>query len=191
MKLTGTNRPTTYNHTSLVNPPFKRGSPSTVGKKTCMHASTLRFPTNKPTNGFHPRETPSTKKCTIQLHTRNTKTLHTTPTHTQGGGPVKKSYGGHSVGETPGPIPNPEAKTHSAHGTALARVWESRTPPDNTTREDLPAKTPEGLRHLKQQHHKRTPPGTTRHRNSQGNSRNNNGGQLRTKMIPCLTATPF
>src|SRR5699024_3862294 len=39
-------------------------------------------------------------------------------------------YGGYSVGETPGPIPNPEAKTHSADGTAPGRVWESRTPPD-------------------------------------------------------------
>ena len=35
------------------------------------------------------------------------------------------------MGETPGPIPNPEAKTHSADGTAPGRVWESRTPPDN------------------------------------------------------------
>jgi hypothetical protein len=35
------------------------------------------------------------------------------------------------VGETPGPIPNPEAKTHSADGTAPGRVWESRSPPDN------------------------------------------------------------
>lgn len=32
--------------------------------------------------------------------------------------------------ETPGPIPNPEAKPLSADGTAPARVWESRTPPD-------------------------------------------------------------
>jgi hypothetical protein len=38
------------------------------------------------------------------------------------------------VGETPGPIPNPEAKTHCADGTALGRVWESRSPPDITSR---------------------------------------------------------
>ena len=37
--------------------------------------------------------------------------------------------GGNSGGETPGPIPNPEAKPTSADGTALERVWESRTPP--------------------------------------------------------------
>ena len=35
------------------------------------------------------------------------------------------------MGETPGPIPNPEAKTHSADGTASGRMWESRSPPDN------------------------------------------------------------
>ena len=42
-----------------------------------------------------------------------------------------QSYGGHSEGETPGPIPNPEAKPFSADGTALETGWESRTPPDN------------------------------------------------------------
>ena len=36
------------------------------------------------------------------------------------------------MGETPGPIPNPEAKAHCADGTALVRVWESRSPPDLT-----------------------------------------------------------
>ena len=33
-------------------------------------------------------------------------------------------------GRTPGPIPNPEVKPFSADGTATARLWESRTPPD-------------------------------------------------------------
>lgn len=181
MKLTGTNRPTTYNHTSLVNPSFKRGSPSTVGKKTCMHASTLRFPTNKPTTGFQPPKgnTKHQKTHHTTTYTQHQNTSHHPP-HTRGG-PVKKSYGGHSVGETPGPIPNPEAKTHSAHGTALARVWESRTPPDNTTREDLPAKTPEGLRHLKQHPPTQPPktPGTqARHRASR---------LLGFKLSKCLT----
>ena len=32
--------------------------------------------------------------------------------------------------ETPGLIPNPEAKPHSADGTAHGSVWESRTPPN-------------------------------------------------------------
>ena len=39
-------------------------------------------------------------------------------------------FGGHSVGETPGSIPNPVAKPDCADGTALGRVWESRTPPN-------------------------------------------------------------
>ena len=36
-----------------------------------------------------------------------------------------------SGGETPGPIPNPEAKPANADGTAPGRVWESRKPPTN------------------------------------------------------------
>ena len=38
--------------------------------------------------------------------------------------------GGHSCEETPGPIPNPEAKLIRADGTALGRVWESRSLPN-------------------------------------------------------------
>ena len=34
-----------------------------------------------------------------------------------------------SGGETPGPIPNPEAKPTRADGTAPGRVWESKLPP--------------------------------------------------------------
>ena len=40
------------------------------------------------------------------------------------------SFGGHSEGETPGSIPNPEVKPFSADGTARETVWESRTPPN-------------------------------------------------------------
>jgi hypothetical protein len=43
---------------------------------------------------------------------------------------VSQSYGGYSARETPGPIPNPEAKPGSADGTAVEGLWESRTPPD-------------------------------------------------------------
>src|SRR4051795_5858624 len=39
-------------------------------------------------------------------------------------------YGGHGERETPGNIPNPEAKPLSADGTAPGTGWESRTPPD-------------------------------------------------------------
>src|SRR5262245_48544576 len=58
---------------------------------------------------------------------------HTTPTTT----PHTRD-GGHSGGETPGHIPNPEAKPSSADGTAPARVWESRTPPDKHSRQGGP-----------------------------------------------------
>src|SRR3954453_13717311 len=59
--------------------------------------------------------------------------------HPPGGWTARsKGYGGHSVGETPGPIPNPEAKTHSADGTAPGRVWESRSPPEHHSRSRNP-----------------------------------------------------
>src|SRR6476660_6365934 len=41
----------------------------------------------------------------------------------------KQSYGGHSDRETPGPIPNPEAKPASADDTTQPG-WKSRTPPN-------------------------------------------------------------
>ena len=45
---------------------------------------------------------------------------------------INKCFGGHSERKTPGHIPNPEAKTLSADGTAGGTLWESRTPPDLT-----------------------------------------------------------
>src|SRR3954451_15882856 len=48
-----------------------------------------------------------------------------------GGATSSQRYGGHGERETPGPIPNPEAKPLSADGTAPETGWESRTPPDN------------------------------------------------------------
>ena len=45
---------------------------------------------------------------------------------------VSECFGGFSVRETPGPIPNPEAKLDSADGTATEGLWESRTPPNLT-----------------------------------------------------------
>ena len=46
-----------------------------------------------------------------------------------GGEWIHQTCGGHSIGETPGNIPNPEAKPNNADGTAPDRVWESRKPP--------------------------------------------------------------
>ena len=44
-------------------------------------------------------------------------------------GKIDKICGGHGQGETPGPIPNPEAKALHGDGTAPERVWESSAPP--------------------------------------------------------------
>src|SRR3712207_7468630 len=55
-------------------------------------------------------------------------------TSTPSGLTCSQSYGGHGERETPGPIPNPEAKPLSADGTAPETGWESRTPPDNHSR---------------------------------------------------------
>ena len=43
--------------------------------------------------------------------------------------------GGHGPGETPGPIPNPEAKPWHGDGTMLERAWESSTPPQHNVDE--------------------------------------------------------
>ena len=68
----------------------------------------------------------------LRIHSTALK-HHTTPQLELGGcWLVSQSYGGYSARETPGPIPNPEAKPGSADGTAVEGLWESRTPPDTT-----------------------------------------------------------
>jgi hypothetical protein len=113
----------------------------------------------------------SCHSCNHRLTTTNT-TRTTPPPHPLHGasqgdngppgrtldGHGKQSYGGHSVGETPGPIPNPEAKTHSADGTAPERVWESRTPPDNTSQAEAPHHQVRGLTPLTPQPHQQVGP---------------------------------
>ena len=42
----------------------------------------------------------------------------------------------HSYRETPGPIPNPEAKPVRADGTATGRLWESKSPPTPNNKEN-------------------------------------------------------
>src|SRR3954469_12536161 len=61
----------------------------------------------------------------------------------------RKCFGGHSERETPGHIPNPEAKTLSADGTARETSWESRTPPDFFTRKAPRSTAPGGLSHTR------------------------------------------
>jgi hypothetical protein len=74
---------------------------------------------------------PDIRSGTQQLNTE----LHHQASCLVGARPMKhidRCFGGHSERETPGHIPNPEAKTLSADGTARGTLWESRTPPDLT-----------------------------------------------------------
>ena len=123
MKLTGTNRPITY----TTHHPGQTGSKAfaTTGryKETRLLASTMWFPNNKPVVREPNKLNTTPHVVTTRFPARELPS--------QGARVRSKGYGGHSVGETPGPIPNPEAKTHSADGTAPGRVWESRSPPDN------------------------------------------------------------
>ena len=61
----------------------------------------------------------------------------------------EKICGGHGPGETPGPIPNPEAKAWHGDGTAPDRVWESSTPPHHTYRKPLGAHAPRGFPYIR------------------------------------------
>ena len=97
-------------------PPTPGGEPGTEHEP----ASTMQTTTNPPpTPGTNKRngrgaggpQPPTTPQS-------NTRTTHPTT-----------RLGGHSGEATPGPIPNPEAKTPSANGTAPARTRKSRTPP--------------------------------------------------------------
>ena len=64
----------------------------------------------------------------------------------------EKICGGHGPGETPGPIPNPEAKAWHGDGTAPDRVWESSTPPHHTYRKPLGAHAPRGFSYTRNTH---------------------------------------
>ncbi len=89
--------------------------------------------TNRPRTCPH---LPARRRATHPLYSSETPhTAHKKGRPQKGhSGTVSQSYGGHSGRETPGPIPNPEAKPASADGTAPEGVWESRTPPDNCSR---------------------------------------------------------
>ena len=49
-----------------------------------------------------------------------------------------------SYRETPGPIPNPEAKPVHADGTATGRLWESKSPPTPNKQQQNKACTEKG-----------------------------------------------
>ena len=69
---------------------------------------------------------------------RSPEPTHPTPPHAGGRPPGAAHHNPTTVpaatagGETPGPIPNPEAKPPSANGTAPTRERKSRTPPEHT-----------------------------------------------------------
>ena len=133
MKLTGTNRPITYTTHHSRERIQKTFTPTGVvqrNKTACVHYVVPKQQTrhrgvarNQQLNN---NTTPATTGSEHVVTTR-----FPTPRHHRPGRVRSKGYGGHSVGETPGPIPNPEAKTHSADGTAPGRVWESRSPPEH------------------------------------------------------------
>src|SRR5438270_4716630 len=84
-----------------------------------------------------------------------------------------------SEGETPGPIPNPEAKPFSADGTALVTGWESRSPPDilrlkssNVAKDKRPSESSEGLLSFQaREEYRVTPPPPPRDRRTTGGQR--------------------
>ena len=83
---------------------------------TVVTASTMQYLTQHPPLGGHPKE----KKrglCFACLSVVN------------------------SCRETPGPIPNPEAKPAHADGTATGRLWESKSPPTPNNKHNLIQKT--------------------------------------------------
>ena len=141
MELTGTNRPTqhTNEHTSGTRSVPRTTPQAGVGVHYTVHDQPPPH-TLVRTTPVHERAWDTREQNTGHAHHRDT-----TP-HTPGGGTVARGSpdqarpGGHSGGATPGPIPNPEAKTPSADGTAPARVRKSRTPPGhhNTTTQEVP-----------------------------------------------------
>ena len=153
MELTGTNRPTQHTHARHTRASERqrtrerasgtRSVPRTTPQRGGW-ASTIRSTTN-------PRHTRWSAPHGARAGVGHTRTEHrgTHPRHHhphtgdgrhRGTRPDQARPGGHSGGATPGPIPNPEAKTPSADGTAPARVRKSRTPPGhhNTTTQEVP-----------------------------------------------------
>ena len=97
--------------------------------------------TNGPTLNNHPTNKPGwaskTTVNTLPQPLYKPRSTHTPPNKHGGRVLNTQSCGGHSTGETPSNIPNLEAKPGSANGTATARLWESRTPPQHTSTEGL------------------------------------------------------
>ena len=116
LELTGTNRPT-----QTTTPPTPQGeTQKRGGVSTSKHAQSVHYTVHTQPNHQHTHHQRACACVGRQPDNRITGTLTHCPC---------SRLGGHSDRETPGPIPNPEAKPDSADGTAPARVRESRTPP--------------------------------------------------------------
>ena len=102
--------------------------------------------TNRPTRTTHPHAhapAPAPERAGAGGEPDHPRPLRspepTHPTPTRGGRPPGAAHHNPTTvpaatagGETPGPIPNPEAKPPSANGTAPTRERKSRTPPEHT-----------------------------------------------------------
>ena len=138
---TGTNRPTqthphTPPHTHGPRPYGQKGGDQTPGKHT---ASTIRPTTNPPTTTHQPPHNTTTTTTTTPQPQQPRQPRHA---------PHHRPLGGHSGEDTPGPIPNPEAKTPSANGTAPNQTRKSRTPPRPHKRWLVPRTQIRGASHL-------------------------------------------
>ena len=143
---TGTNRPTqTHPHPPHTHGQAHRQDPTDKREGAKHQGDTPRplygpQPTHPPQHNNHHTTTPQ------QQPHNNTTTTTTTrqPPHA----PHHRPLGGHSGEDTPGPIPNPEAKTPSANGTAPNQTRKSRTPPRPHKRWLAPRTQIRGAGHL-------------------------------------------
>ena len=133
-KPTGTNRPT-QTHTPTPTPHTKgtKGGRNKKGNTTPPHqGGTPHRAQPRVHYADHHQPTPHPPEQTNE--TAGGPEDHNHPQHHRAT-PTRAPHhpttrlGGHSGEATPGPIPNPEAKTPSANGTAPARTRKSRTPP--------------------------------------------------------------
>ena len=88
------------------------------------------------------------KQETVTVVTASTMQYLTQHPNTQKEGRCSESLSVvNSCRETPGPIPNPEAKPAHADGTATGRLWESKSPPtpNNNTKLNTNNKEEDGI----------------------------------------------
>ena len=139
---TGTNRPTqTHPH-----PPTPTGQdPQTQGRgPNTRETHRVHYTAHNQPTHHNPPTTTTQQQPPHHNHTTTTTTTPRQPPHA----PHHRPLGGHSGEDTPGPIPNPEAKTPSANGTAPNQTRKSRTPPRPHKRWLAPRTQIRGASHL-------------------------------------------